>query len=131
MRELFAISSWTCRGNAGGCVPVRARPRLSRNSTNSSRTAHVEFTSSSYRVHDRVAKFFPTHTDKCTSRIAGTISSWIVYALLEQFAHDTTSSQVICDEFTSSSRHLRDSNASLTLARFCGTHWHDWIRVRA
>ena len=111
MRELFVNSSRTYRDNAGRCVPVRARPRLSRNSTNSSRTAHVEFTSSSYIVHDWIAEYFPTHTATCTSRIAGTIISWLVYALLEQFAHDTTSSQVICDEFTSSSRLLRDSGA--------------------
>ena len=120
MRELFVNSSWICRDNAGGCVPVRVRQRLSRNSTNSSRTTHVEFTSSSYMIHDRVANFCTTHTATCTSRIAGASSSWLVYALLEQFAHGTTSSQIICDEFTCSSRLLRDSGARVVAGAYIG-----------
>ena len=101
---------------------MRTRQRLSRNSTNSSRTTHVEFTSSSYIVHDRVANFCTTHTATCrpTSRIAGASSSWLVYALLEQFAHGTTSSQVFCDEFTCSSRPLRDSGARVGAGAYIG-----------
>ena len=120
MRELFVNSYWTCRDNGGGCVPVRARQRLSRNSTNSSRPTHVEFTSSSYIVHDRVANFCTTHTVTCISRIAGASGSRLVYALLEQFAHCTTSSQVICDEFTCSSRLLRNSGARVGAGAYIG-----------
>ena len=99
---------------------MRASAHQVKTVTKSSRTAHVEFTSSSYIVHDRVANFFPAHTATCASRIAGTISSWLVYALLEQFAHDTTSLQVIYDDFTSSSRLLRDSGARVGAGAYIG-----------
>ena len=67
-----------------------------------------------------VTNFCTTHTATCTSRIAGASSSWLVYALLEQFAHGTTSSQVICDEFTYSSRLLRDSGARVGAGAYIG-----------
>ena len=66
-----------------------------------------------------VTYFCTTHTATCTSRIAGASSSWLDYALLEQFAHGT-SSQVICDEFTYSSRLLRDSGARVGAGAYIG-----------
>ena len=99
------------REDACQCVAVRAMPRLSRTATNSSRTAHVVFTNSSRHVHElvRVAAWpcLPTDTVTCTSRIDGTSSSRLVYALHEQFAHGTSSSRRVHEQFTTTARQWR------------------------
>ena len=108
-------------------MAVRAMARLSRTATNSSRTAHVEFTSSLRHVHElvRVAAwpYLPTDTVMCTSRIDGTSSSRLVYALHEQFAHGTSSSRRVHEQFANSSRAVHDYcllvNHSLTHTCLC------------
>jgi hypothetical protein len=76
---------------------MRGSARHATTVTNSSRTAHVEYTV----VHElvRVAAWpcLPTDTVMCTSRIDGTSSLRLVYALHEQFAHGTSSSRLLRD----------------------------------
>ena len=99
-------------------------PRLSRTATNSSRTVHVEFTSSLRHVHElvRVAAwpYLPTDTVMCTSRIDGTSSSRLVYALHEQFAHGMSRSRRVHEQFTNSLRVLRDSGARVGAGVYIG-----------
>ena len=81
--------------------------------TKSSRTAHVDFTSSSRHVHELVCvavwTCLLTHTVTCTSRIDVTSCSRLVYDPHEQFVHDTSSSRRIHELFMSRSRLLSDS----------------------
>ena len=106
VREFVVDSSWQCgimRANAHHVTTV----------TKSSRTAHVEFTSSSRYVHELVCvAVWPcllTHMIACTSRVDVTSCSRLVYAPHEQFVHDTSSSRRIHKQFMSSSRLLSDS----------------------
>ena len=81
--------------------------------TKSSRTAHVDFTSSSRHVHELVCvavwTCLLTHTVTCTSRIDVTSCSRLVYDPHEQFVLDTSSSRRIHEQFMSRSRLLSDS----------------------
>ena len=92
---------------------MRANAHHATTVTKSSRTAHVEFTSSSRHVHElvRVAVWpcLLPHMITCTSRIDVTSYSRLVYAPHEQFVHDTSSSRRINKQFMSRSRLLSDS----------------------
>ena len=92
---------------------MRANAHHATTVTKSSRTAHVEFTSSSRHVHElvRVAVWtcLLTHMIKCSSRIDVTSYSRLVYAPHEQFVHDTSSSRRIHKQFMSRSRLLSHS----------------------
>ena len=81
--------------------------------TKSSRTAHVEFTSSSRYVQELVhVAVWPcllTHTVKCTSRIDVTCCSRLVYAPHEQFVHNTSSSRRVHEQLMRRSQLLSDS----------------------
>ena len=132
MRELFVNSSWQCG-------IMRANAHHVTTFTKSSRTAHVEFTSSSRYVHELVCvAVWPcllTHMIACTSRVDVTSCSRLVYAPHEQFVHDTSSSRRIHKQLMSSSRLLSDSCNRVdaphqtlyvgTRSKFCFKQRHD------
>ena len=106
VREFVVNSSWQCgimRANAHHVTIV----------TKSSRTAHVEFTSSSRHFHElvRVAVWpcLLTHAVTWTSRIDVTSCSRLVYTPHEQFVHDTSSSRRVHEQLMSRSQLLSDS----------------------
>ena len=118
---------------------MRANAHHATTVTKSSRTAHVEFTSSSRHVHElvRVAVWpcLLPHMITCTSRIDVTSYSRLVYAPHEQFVHDTSSSRRIHKQFMSRSRLLSDSCNRVdaahqalyvgTRSKFCFKQRHD------
>ena len=82
MRKLYVNSSGRC----GGCVAVSAMPRLSRTAMNSSRTTHVEFTSS---LH--VREQFTTARQWRSRRCEGIYrASWKLLAIPEIASKETT-----------------------------------------
>ena len=108
-RELCANCSWTRRDDAGGCVPVRAMPRLSRTATDSSRTAHVEFTCSSRHVNEQFTN---------SSRAVHDYCAIVALASMRGYIHG----------FLDTARHSRDrqrGDMPLQQSRQNGTICHD------
>ena len=89
-QQNLATGSWTmCKlfvNSSGWCMPVRTMPQLSQTAQNSSRTAHVQFTSSSQHVHEQfmtTARQWPARRCVGIYRVSWTLLAFPVIASKE------------------------------------------------
>ena len=125
MRKLFVNTSGRCgrmRASACQCVPVRAMPRLSRTTTDSSRTAYVKFTSSSRHVHEQF-----TNSSRAVHDYCATVALASVHGYIQGFLDTARHSR---DRQRGDNLYHRD-NMPLQQSRQNGTTCHDKIVAKS